>query len=172
MGYHEFSGGGYFEFSGGRMMRLLRGALVAMAVVGLVAAAPAPGDRDEKFGKGVTLKEATPIKTLFESPEKFVGKTIRIDGVVTAVCAEMGCWMALGESADAKESVRLKVSHDGKIVFPVSAKGKAVSAEGVFVKVSATDKESKEVIKEQAAVMTVSDFSKTYQINTTGAVIK
>jgi hypothetical protein len=171
MGYHEFSEAGILSFHGG-IMRLLRGALVAVAVVGLVAAAPIGGQKDEKFGKGVTLSEATPLKALFETPEKFVGKTIRIDGVVTAVCAEMGCWMALGESAQAENSVRLKVSHDGKIVFPVSAKGKAVSAEGVFVKVSATDKESKEVIKEQAEVMKVSDFSKTYQINTTGAVIK
>jgi len=153
-------------------MRLLRGALVAVAVVGLVAAAPAPVQKEEKLGKGVTLTEATPLKALYETPEKFVGKTIRIDGVVTAVCAEMGCWMALGESATAENSLRLKVEHDGKIVFPISAKGKAASAEGVFVKVSATDKESKEVIKEQAAVMTVSDFSKTYQINATGAVIK
>ena len=151
------------------MIRLLRGTLVAVAVVGLVAAAPVG---DEKLGKGVTLTEATPLKALYETPEKFVGKTIRIDGVVTAVCAEMGCWMALGESATAENTVRLKVEHDGKIVFPISAKGKAVSAEGVFVKVSTTDKESKEVIKEQAAVMTVSDFSKTYQITTTGAVIK
>ena len=118
------------------------------------------------------LTEATPLKALFETPEKFVGKTIRIDGVATAVCQEMGCWMALGESAQAENSVRLKVTHDGKIVFPISAKGKTVSAEGVFVKVSATDKESKETIKEQAAVMTVTEFSKTYQINTTGAVIK
>ena len=149
------------------MIRLLRGALVAVAVVGLVAAAP-----DEKLGKGVTLTEATPLKALFETPEKFVGKTIRIDGVVTAVCEEMGCWMALGESAKAENSVRLKVNHDGKIVFPISAKGKAVSAEGIFEKVAATDKESKETIKEQAAVMKVTDFSKTYQINTTGAVIK
>ena len=157
------------------MIRLLRGALVAVAVVGLVAAAPARDERgkhDEKLGKGVTLTEATPLKALFETPEKFVGKTIRIDGVVTAVCEEMGCWMALGESATAENSLRLKVEHDGKIVFPISAKGKTVSAEGVFVKVSATDKESKEVIKEQAAVMTVSDFSKTYQINASGAVIK
>lgn len=154
------------------MMRLLRGALVAMAVVGLVAAAPLPGDKDEKLGKGVTLKEATPISELFASPEKFVGKTVRIDGVVTAVCQEMGCWMALGESADAKNTVRLKVNHDGKIVFPISAKGKMASAEGVFEKISATDKESKEVIKEQAEVMTVSDFSKKYQINASGAVIK
>lgn len=154
------------------MMRVLRGALVAMAVVGLVAAAPLPANKDEKLGKGVTLKEATPIKELFATPEKFVGKTVRIDGVVTAVCQEMGCWMALGESADAKESVRLKVSHDGKIVFPVSAKGKTASAEGVFERVSATDKESKEVIKEQAEVMTVSEFSRKYQINASGAVIK
>ena len=151
------------------MMRLLRGALVAMAVVGLVAAAPLV---DEKLGKGVTLKDATPIGELFASPEKFVGKTVRIDGVVTAVCQEMGCWMALGESADAKNTVRLKVNHDGKIVFPISAKGKMASAEGVFEKISATDKESKEVIKEQAEVMTVSDFSKKYQINASGAVIK
>jgi hypothetical protein len=60
------------------------------------------GEERRKFGKGVTLKEATPLKALFETPEKFVGKTIRIDGVVTAVCAEMGCWMALGESAEAR----------------------------------------------------------------------
>ena len=153
-------------------MRLLRGGLVAMALVGFVAAAPLPVSKDEKLGKGVTLKEATPIKELFETPEKFVGKTIRIDGVVTAVCQEMGCWMALGDSADAKNTVRLKVNHDGKIVFPISAKGKTASAEGVFEKVSATDKESKEVIKEQAEVMTVSEFSKKYQINASGAVIK
>lgn len=153
-------------------MRLLRGAVVAVAVVVLVAAARAQDSKEEKLGKGVTLTEATPLKALFETPEKFVGKTIRIDGVVTAVCQEMGCWMALGESAQAESSVRLKVTHDGKIVFPISAKGKTVSAEGVFEKVSATDKESKEVIKEQAAVMKVTDFSKTYQINTTGAVIR
>lgn len=154
------------------MIRLLRGALVVVAVVGLVAAVSAQGQKDERFGKGVTLTEATPLKALFDTPEKFVGKTVRIDGVVTAVCQEMGCWMALGDSAKAENTVRLKVSHDGKIVFPISAKGKMASAQGVFEKVSATDKESKEVIKEQAEVMKVSEFSKTYQINVTGAVIK
>ena len=152
------------------MNRVLRGALVVMAMVGLVAAAPT--NNEETLGKGVTLKEATSLKALYETPEKFVGKTIRIDGVVTAVCQEMGCWMAIGESAEAENTVRLKVTHDGKIVFPISAKGKAVSAQGVFEKMAATDKESKEVLKEQAAVMKVTEFSKLYQINTTGAVIK
>ena len=164
MGYHDFLEDG--------MNRVLRGTLVVMAVVGLVAAAPVPDRNDETLGKGVTLKEATSLKALYETPEKFVGKTIRIDGVVTAVCQEMGCWMAIGESAEAENTVRLKVTHDGKIVFPISAKGKTVSAQGVFEKMAATDKESKEVLKEQAAVMKVTEFSKLYQINTTGAVIK
>jgi hypothetical protein len=149
------------------MKRFLCGAVIGVAFIGVAFAAS-----DEILGKGVTLTEATPLKALYETPEKFVGKTIRIDGVATAVCQEMGCWMALGESAQSENSIRLKVSHDGKIVFPISAKGKSVSAEGVFVKVSATDKESKEVIKEQSEVMKVSDFSKTHQINATGAVIK
>jgi hypothetical protein len=45
----------------------------------------------------------------------------------------MGCWLAVAES-DAKDapSVRLKVEHEGEIVFPMSAKGKKVSAQGVF----------------------------------------
>jgi len=35
--------------------------------------------------------------------EEFIGKTVRIDGVVPAVCDKMGCWMDLpDEKADAK----------------------------------------------------------------------
>ena len=45
---------------------------------------------DEKLGAGVTLAEATPIADLYATPEKFIGKTVRIDGVVSAVCTEMG----------------------------------------------------------------------------------
>ena len=149
------------------MIRLLRGALVAMAVVGLVAAAPRG---DEKFGKGVTLTEATPLKALFETPEKFVGKTIRIDGVATAVCAEMGCWMALGESATAENTVRLKVEHDGKIVFPISLMGQKASAEGVFVKIGADDHEAKEAAREHArSHPTAAEFGDRYQFQVTGA---
>src|SRR5829696_4801050 len=94
--------------------------------------------QETKLGAGVTLKDATPINALIAKPADFVGKTIRVDGVATAVCEEMGCWLAL--SADgSKESktVRLKVE-DGVIVFPMSAKGKKVSAEGVFEEIGRT----------------------------------
>ena len=83
-----------------------------LCVAGVVSA-------EEKLGTGVSLTEVTPIVALSERPADFVGKTIRIDGVATAICEHMGCWMAVSESdkADAP-TVRLKVE-DGVIVFPV-----------------------------------------------------
>ena len=149
--------------------------IVRAAVVGVIAVGVVGAAGDEKFGKGVTLTTATSLKALYETPEKFVGKTIRIDGVVTAVCEEMGCWMALGEKADAEDTVRLKVDHSSGIAFPISAKGKSASAEGVFEKIADGDKESKEAASEQAAsskTLKGADFGKKYHLKATGAVVK
>ena len=146
-----------------------------IAALGVMAVGVVAASGDEKFGKGVSLKEATSIKALYETPEKFVGKTIRIDGVVTAVCEEMGCWMALGEKAGAENTVRLKVDHDANIAFPISAKGKDASAEGVFEKIAAKDKEGNEAAAEHAAhpkTQSGADFGKKYQLKATGAIVK
>ncbi|HXT68645.1 MAG TPA: DUF4920 domain-containing protein [Vicinamibacterales bacterium] len=156
------------------LMGLGRVAVLSALAVVVVSATPArPNNDDEKFGKGVSLKDSTSIKALYETPEKFVGKTIRIDGVVTAVCEEMGCWMALGEKAGAENTVRLKVDHDAGIVFPLAAKGKEASAEGVFEKIAAGDKEAKEAAAEHAGhAKAGEDFGKKYQLKATGAVVK
>ena len=100
---------------------------------------------DTKFGAGVTITKATPIKELYASPDKFVGKTLRVDGVVTAVCTDMGCWLALGAADNPDQAVRFQAEHDGKIVFPLTMKGKPASAEGVFVKIGDGDKELVEI---------------------------
>jgi hypothetical protein len=112
------------------MKALLCAGVLALATVAVAA-------QDSKLGAGVSLTDATPIKALVNHPEEFVGKTVRIDGVATAVCEAMGCWLAISAS-DAKnaETIRVKVE-DGVIVFPVTAKGKQVSAEGVFEEVKA-----------------------------------
>ena len=149
------------------MMGIVRAAIVACAMVAVVSAAG-----DEKFGKGVTLTDATPIKALYETPDKFVGKTIRIDGVVTAVCEEMGCWMALADSDKSEQVVRLKVDHASGIVFPISAKGKQASAEGVLEKIATGDKEANEAASEHAGHAKVSDFAKKYHVKATGAIVK
>ncbi len=102
------------------------------------------------------------------TPADYVGKTIRIDGVATAVCSAMGCWMAVAPESDPKgTTVRLKVE-DGVIVFPMTAKGKKVSAEGVFEAVG--DAHGKEAAGEHAKQDAKASAS--YQIKATGALIR
>ncbi len=123
------------------------------------------------YGAGVKLAAATPIKDLYASPEKFVGKTVRVDGVVTSVCTEMGCWLAIGAADHQDQAVRFQADHDGKIVFPITLKGKPASAEGVFVKIDANNKEANEAAGEHAAHQPkAADFGKKYQFQVTGAV--
>jgi hypothetical protein len=143
------------------MKALLCAALFALGTVTMTA-------EETKLGAGVTLKEATPIKAIVEKPADYVGKTIRVDGVATAVCEHMGCWMAVAPENDPSgATVRLKVE-DGVIVFPVTAKGKKVSAEGVLEAIG--DEEGKEAAGEHAKHD--AKASKQYQIKATGAVIK
>lgn len=142
-------------------MRMLMAVLLAMAFV--------PAGEDTKLGTGVTLETATPVASIAASPESFVGKTIRVDGVATAVCSHMGCWMAVA-AADNPDgpTVRLKVE-DGVIVFPIAAKGKRVSAQGVFEAVGG-DAHNKEAAGEHAKHD--SKASKDYQIKATGAIVR
>lgn len=105
--------------------------LAAALTVALPVAAAAAAE--ETLGAGVTLNDATPISKIVASPKDYAGKTVRIDGVATAVCEAMGCWLAVAEN-DKKDAptIRLKVDDNGPIKFPMSAKGKKVSAQGTF----------------------------------------
>jgi hypothetical protein len=139
--------------------------ILAAAVLATVALAAA----DERFGAGVTLEKATPIKALYDTPQDFVGKTIRIDGIVTAVCEEMGCWMALGDEEKSTQTIRFKVDHGAGIVFPLKARGMKASAQGVFERIAADDREGQEAASEEAKA---SQFGRTFQIKATGAVVR
>ena len=147
--------------------------MIRVSMVAMVVAVMALGGTvgaDTKFGAGVTLTKATPISELYASPEKFVGKTVRVDGVVTAVCTAEGCWLALGAPGNPDQAVRFQAEHDGKIAFPISLKGKTASAEGVFVKIGA-DGHAKEAAGEHAhAQPKAADFGSRYQFKVTGAV--
>ena len=152
-------------------------AIVAVATASLVA-------QENKLGAGVTLKDATPIASLVNHPDQYVGKTVRVDGVGTAVCEMMGCWIAIsdGDGKDAK-TIRVKVD-DGVIKIPVTAKGKKVSAEGVFE--LAGDEHAKEAAAEHAKQMATAKpgaqhagdhkhdaaGDKVYQIKGTGVVVR
>lgn len=126
---------------------------------------------ETRYGGGVTLEKSTSIKELYASPETFVGKTLRVDGVVTSVCTEMGCWLALGAAENPDQAVRFQAEHDGKIVFPISLKGQKASAQGVFVKIGAGDHEAREAAAEHAhSQPSAAEFGARYQFQVTGAV--
>lgn len=111
------------------MRRVLCSAVAALLAVAFLSA----NETATKYGAGVSMSETTAIASLAATPESFLGKKVRVDGVVAAVCENMGCWMQLKDEASG-QAVRVKVD-DGVIVFPVSAKGRKASAEGVFEKV-------------------------------------
>ena len=108
------------------MKKLVLLAMVAAVLGGALAGA----DEGTTYGKGVTLDKAVAIPELLARPEEYVGKKVRVEGVVSAVCAKRGCWMMVTDPESGK-GVRIKVE-DGVIVFPMEAMGHKAAAEGVF----------------------------------------
>src|SRR5690242_2123568 len=76
------------------------------------------------YGEGVKEPTAVKVADLLANPDNWVGKKVRVEGVVTDVCPHRGCWLKLAaEKAKESETITLKVK-DGVMVFPKSAKGK------------------------------------------------
>lgn len=53
----------------------------------------------KKFGQPVTETKATALTDLVKEPGQFADKTVRTEGVVSAVCKSMGCWMEIADSS-------------------------------------------------------------------------
>lgn len=83
----------------------------------------------ETFGKGITVQEITLISDILANPEQYVGNRVKVEGVIVEVCAKRGCWIYLAGDKPF-EKIRVKVT-DGEIVFPMEARGRVGTVEGV-----------------------------------------
>ncbi len=110
--------------------------ILNVVVLAMFALPVLAGSDVETYGDGVTLTEAVSINTLLASPDDYVGKVVRVDGVITGVCKKRGCWMQVTDP-ESGNGVRIKVE-DGVIVFPYTAMGHEAAAEGVFEAVKLT----------------------------------
>jgi len=99
--------------------------LAAMLFSGAVFAA-------DRAQFGAALSDAVPVRIaeLLGQPEKYVGKSIKVVGLVDDVCPMKGCWVEILEK-QSKETIRFKV-RDDVIVFPAEAKGRTIVAEGIL----------------------------------------
>ena len=127
------------------MKSTLRTALAALA---LAAFASAPALAATKYGKGVS--EATPVKLseLMAKPDAYVGKVVKVEGLITEVCPKRGCWINVAGDKEF-QTIKVKVE-DGVIVFPLTDKGKKVVAEGTFKKMELTKEQAIERAKHEA----------------------
>jgi len=154
-------------------MRRIVAAAVALTV--LISLPLLAGE--EKLGKPVDLKNSTTVKELLSHPEEYVGKEVRVDGEITEVCQNAGCWIDLRD-ASTNDTIRVKVN-DGEIVFPKEGKGRKVSAQGKFERLELTreqyisqlEHEAEESGK-KADVSKVKDKNFVYRVKGQGAVLK
>jgi hypothetical protein len=145
-------------------------AVLAVCVIGGAITSAVLAAGAETFGKGLALKDATPLTSVLSTPSTYEGKTVRVEGVVTSVCEEMGCWLALAPT-DVKgdQTLIIQVEH-GVVVFPLSAKGRRAAAEGIVQRVGS--RESRAAAEEHARQegKSAADAGK-WQIKATGALL-
>ena len=73
-------------------------------------------------------------------PDDYVGKTVKVEGLITDVCPKRGCWINVAGDKEF-QTIKLKVD-DGVIVFPLSAQGEEVDAERIFEKMELSKEEA------------------------------
>ena len=114
----------------------MRTFILALSLV--VMLAPASG-LAKTFGQPVSLSEETAVSSIIDNPDAYVGRKVKVSGLVIDVCSRRGCWVYLAGDREF-EKIRIKVT-DGESVFPMEARGKQAVVEGVV--------ESMELTKEQ-----------------------
>jgi len=80
-----------------------------------------------KVGATITTKNATNIDRLAKDPKRYVGRTLRIEGVVKGVCQGRGCWV---EVASATGQSFLAKSLDESVLLPKDCVGRRIVVQG------------------------------------------
>lgn len=149
--------------------------LLVCCLVTLAGSLASAAEKGTRYGAGVTQETAIKVADLLAAPERYLGKTVRVDGVVQAVCQNMGCWIQIGDDEQGK-GIQFKVD-DGVIVFPKDGKGRKASAEGTFEKIDAgapeeaAHAEHAKDAKDAKAADVQPAAAPAYRIKATGAII-
>lgn len=98
-------------------------------LLALLLAACGAREQAVSYGRPLALERSTPVSELFDRSAELEGRHVRVEGMVTEVCAKRGCWFRLAGDRD-YESLTFKVA-DGVIVFPMDMRGKYAVAEGI-----------------------------------------
>lgn len=87
------------------------------------AASPKTPLSQKTFGASISETTTTPLASIVEDASKFIDRTVRTEGTVTAVCKSMGCWMEIGDDVG---QVHVKMSGHTFFVPKTSAGHRAI----------------------------------------------
>ena len=135
--------------------------VIALGLIGVSAQEkmqPTEKDKNEAIPAATFLKRGAPIGTakkvslakVLASPEKYSGKTVRIEGVVVRSCKMEGCWAEIAPEKDAKQSVRVTMKGHSFFI-PLQSAGSIARAEGVFTVKTLKKEEVDHLINEDGA---------------------
>lgn len=149
-----------------------------LAVLTLIfLAAPLTGRAATEYGQPLALGETTSVSSILDDADAYVGKAVKVEGMIVQVCATRGCWMEIASDRE-YERIRIKVD-DGVMVFPLSARGKTARVEGKVEEISMSLEEARRFYAHQAEEKgssfdpeSITAPVKLYQIRATGAVIE
>jgi Domain of unknown function (DUF4920) len=105
-----------------------------------------------RFGAEITEKTSTGIDALVREPARYTSQTVRTEGVVSAVCQSMGCWMEIRDDAG---QAHIKMAGHSFFV-PKDASGHRAVVQGTVLSVTAPKDEcAAEAEKQTGAVAKV-----------------
>ena len=145
------------------MSRRNKRAAIIMAIicVSLVAFVVANAEEEKKTDTGVITQGAkigdSPTVTLgdvMKNSDKFIGKTVIVEGQVQEVCQKKGCWMEV-VSGDQESSIRVTFKDYGFFV-PMDSHGMIARMEGQF-DVKTLSKEDADHLEAEGAKITRND---------------
>lgn len=115
-------------------MPINRSAVIVSCGLILLASFAFANPQVQRFGTRITEKTAVDFAKLVESPAAYQGRTVRLQGVVQAVCQTTGCWMQVTSSSG--QAIQVK-SLDGSVRLPRTCTGQAVVVQGVVTNAAA-----------------------------------
>ncbi len=110
-----------------RMIRLIS------TIAAVFFALCSPAIEPEVLGRGVTVQDPIPVRALWINPERYIGKTVVVDGTVTAVEAGDVSRVTIADP-DGARAIVFELPSDG-FRFPDDAVGRRIMAEGVFTRI-------------------------------------
>ena len=122
-----------------------------LVLVSLLIAATAFAGEVVKRGDAIPADaKITPLAQVLDKPEDFTKTAVVTDGVVKAVCKQMGCWMEIAP-ADGKDGVRVTFKDYGFFV-PKDSKTMKAKMAGM-IEIKTLSKEEADHLEHDGAVV-------------------